>query len=522
MKPIAVRIAYERASTARALEVHMAALGLAVEAEIDLAKAPPEVGAARIFFLEQRGHGDAFVPRLYSLTRAHPDVLVVMVAAAPREVHESAAFTAGAFDVIDDGPTLASQLRRATVNARRVLALHDERADLGTQLAQQDKLTALGLLAAGVSHEINNPCGAMSANVQILREQLESVMTRPRFQRADALELHAPEWLDALGDCLTASRRIQSVVKTLNVFSRRTDLSELQLVDVNDEINTVLRLVGKEVRFQAEFVVDLAESVPPIMAPPNAVAQILTNLVVNALHSLELVPVGHRRVRIATDADADAVLIEVSDNGPGIPREILGRIFDPFFTTKPMGKGTGLGLAITYELVRRSHGEIFVESDPDEGARFRLVFERASDTVMRSPVRRSVPPTAPRLRVLVLDDDELSLRSIHRSLVSNFECVSCESARGALVKLVEDQHFDAVLSDIVMPEMNGAEFYQQLVQTYPHLAARTVFLSGGVTAPALRAEVLATGRPLLEKPVDVGELVRTLRGMGDVGSRATA
>src|SRR5439155_575314 len=136
---------------------------------------------------------------------------------------------------------------------------------------------ALGLLAAGVSHEVNNPCGAILANMTALREDLESILAMPRFQRLDALEGNAADWLEATGDCIQAARRIHAIVKTLNVFSRRSDSAEPTEIDVNEEIGTVLRLIGKEVKFQAKFEVQFTNDLPRIIGPPNIITQAMTN-----------------------------------------------------------------------------------------------------------------------------------------------------------------------------------------------------------------------------------------------------
>ena len=464
--------------------------------------------------LEQQAPLDVIGPRIYSLAGAHPDLLIVVVVAAPRASADRTLLREGAFDVLDDGPDLEADLAHTVVAAQRVVALQGERAQLNSELAHQEKLSALGVLAAGVSHEINNPCAAILSNMNVLRDQLESLQSRPRFQRVDALDLVASDWIDSIGDCISASNRIREIVKTLNVFSRKSDSAPPVPVDINEEVQTVIRLIGKEVRFQAEFDVSLNPDVPRIMAQPNSVTQIVTNLVVNALQALENSKGTPPQVSIKTDFDDEHVLLEISDNGPGIPPEVLSRIFDPFFTTKPIGKGTGLGLAITRQLVRKVGGEIFADSDVGHGARFSVVIERGEVAVATLQSDQRMPPASDRLRVLLLDDDELILRSLQRSLSPHFECQAMGKAQAALEMLVHDGDFDAVVSDVVMPEMNGLEFWTELEQSRPELALRTVFISGGITSDQLRVRVTDTGRPCLSKPVDMPELIRTIRRVG--------
>jgi CheY-like chemotaxis protein len=219
-------------------------------------------------------------------------------------------------------------------------------------------------------------------------------------------------------------------------------------------------------------------------------------------------------VSISTEYDDDHVMLEVHDNGPGIGEEVLSRIFDPFFTTKPIGKGTGLGLSITQQLVHKLGGEIFAESEGGRGARFSVVIERTTVDVTVSNELHRMPPGSDRLRVLLLDDDELILRSMQRSLSAHFECQTAARASTALQLLQSDGDFDAVVSDVVMPEMNGLEFWNELEHNHPDLALRTVFISGGITSDRLRVRVSDTGRPCLSKPVDMYELIRTIRRLG--------
>ena len=514
MTPVRARVAYEHPETAARLRDVAPAIGLSIESETNLAMDSLDAENCQVLLLEQRGNPAAFVPRMYSVTGANPDLLVLALVPAPRSEVETGLLAAGAFDVIDDGPDMERQFMRAFAGARRVVALQEDRARLSSDLTHHDKLAAIGLLAAGVSHEVNNPCSAILSNIVALREQLEAVLSRPRFQRLESLEHDAPDWLEAMGDCIAAAKRIHAIVKSLNVFSRRTDLSDPQLVDINEEIATVLRLIGKEVRFQARFEVLLDPDLPRVMAPPNSITQIVTNLVVNALQALEIHAKGERSIWISTSFDDDSVLVEVADNGPGIAQDILGRIFDPFFTTKRVGDGTGLGLAITRSLVHKAGGEIFAESAPGEGARFRMVFTRPAAAAVKTGRPLSMPPATDRLRVLILDDDELMLRSVQRSLSNQFECIVARGGLEALESLRLDDSVDVVLSDVVMPGMNGLEFFRILAERHPHLAGRTIFFSGGVTSDTLRLGVVETGRPCLNKPIDLQELVKAIRLLG--------
>ena len=509
------RIVYARPATAARLRELAPEVGLHIESAVSVSEAgalSDFTGCSLVLF-EQIDDNEAAAARVYSLASAHPDLLVVAVVPHPRLGSDRTLLRARAFDVVDDGPGLQADLEHTVAAASRVVELYEQRALLSSDLAHQDKLSALGVLSAGVSHEINNPCAAILTNMSVLREQLEAVIDRPPFNRVAMLDAFSSEWIESIGDCISAANRIHSIVKTLNIFSRKVDVTPIS-VDVNEEIRTVLRLIGKEVRFNARFDVRYDPQLPRILAPPNTITQVVTNLVVNALQALENANTPSPKIWIATAHDDDHLMLEIGDNGPGMSADVVSRIFDPFFTTKAVGKGTGLGLSITRQLVQKMGGEILVESEPGEGTRFEVVVERTHVFEANPRLELRTPPSSDRLRVLLLDDEELVLRSMQRSLAAHFECLGMPRAQAALTALEADHDFDVVVTDVVMPEMNGIEFYSELQTHHPDLALRTLFISGGITSQMLHERVTDTGRPCLAKPIDLAELVQSIRRIG--------
>jgi signal transduction histidine kinase/CheY-like chemotaxis protein len=511
--PVAIHVAYERTETLERLRALSPRAGFVIAGSDHHGSVMMPPSPAPVLLLEDLSGTDALFVRVQAAASHDPELLVVPLVRSPRRDTDAMLFDAGAFDVIDDGPDMEAQLLRMASLAQRFARLRQEHARLREVLAHQDRLSAVGLLAAGVGHEVNNPNAAILANLEVIRNQLENVLSHPRFQQVDLLHDISSDLLEALGDSIGASRRITAIVHSLNIFSRKAEDGVARPLNINDEVNTVLRLVGKELRFQAHTELDLATSMPPIVAQPHAMTQVVTNLVVNALQALESKRREERCLTIRTRFDDDSVMLEVADNGPGVAPENIGRIFDPFFTTKATGAGTGLGLAITRELVQKNGGEIFVDSELGRGATFRLVFERIPEVaVTKRPVSR-MPPANERLRVLIVDDDEMLLRSIVRTLANQFECIPRSSAARALQFLREDDRIDVVLTDIVMPVTNGLELYRQLESEFPALAARTIFLSGGIRSEELRATIADTGRPTTAKPFEIAELMRLIRAI---------
>jgi signal transduction histidine kinase len=473
---------------------------------------PPDLDECPMLIMEQPEMGSGGVVRAQTFASAGPGLLVIVVPEGASLECELALRHAGAFDVIESGPAFRRGIVRMIAAARQILRLRADHMRLSAGLAHSERLSAIGLLAAGVGHEINNPSTAVLANAERLRAELEALLTRPRLQQADVLQQRAADWLESLGDCIAASRRITSIVRALNVFSRRTDENARpEPTFINDEVATVLRLVGKEVRFQAHVELDLDPGLPYVLAPPHAMTQVVTNLVVNALQALEKKSREERKLTIKTSHDDDIVMFEVLDNGQGIQPDVVARVFDPFFTTKHVGSGSGLGLSISRELVTRSGGEIFVESELGRGACFRVVLPRPERSAPE-PRSASWPPmSTARLRVLIVDDDEMLLRAITGSLTEEFECVPLPDARTALDIIEKAERFDVMVCDVVMPDMDGLQLYEKVRERDPSLAERTLFFSGGLQSQALEQALVDTGRTVLGKPTSMRELARKIR-----------
>lgn len=235
-----------------------------------------------------------------------------------------------------------------------------EKRRLEATLAQSEKLAAVGQLATGVAHEINNPLTAIIANAQLLQRELAIVEDLPERQDVEeSLEL-----------ILRAGARAIQVVRNLLNFARK-ERYELIPTDINENIRGALSLLQHEI---IERSIDLAfepnENLPMISASPNHLQGVWLNLVLNALDSME-----HNKgtIRISTNKNNNNILVKVADNGVGIPAERISRIFEPFYTTKSPGRGTGLGLSVCHRIVKQHGGHILVDSQVDVGTEFTVV-----------------------------------------------------------------------------------------------------------------------------------------------------
>ncbi len=269
---------------------------------------------------------------------------------------------------------------------RKLLEAHRKLTENQAQLIQSEKLASLGQLAAGVAHEINNPIGYVMSNVEMLADDLRdvrSVWTRAyRLSEAQGMEdgqrlsdlhdlLHSSDLnariqeLDSLiHDCRDGLIRVRDIVQNLRRFARADD-SELQVADLNEELETALKIVWNELKHRCDVVTNLGE-LPPYRCRPAQLNQVFTNLLINAGQAIR----DRGEIRITTAENGDEIRIQIADTGEGIPPEHRSRLFDPFFTTKPAGSGTGLGLAVSYGIVQQHGGSIEVDSTPGAGSTF--------------------------------------------------------------------------------------------------------------------------------------------------------
>jgi two-component system, NtrC family, sensor kinase len=284
---------------------------------------------------------------------------------------------------------VASRTEQLVAANAELAAEHEELKALLTkveeaqsQLLQSEKMAAIGQLAAGVAHEINNPIGFVNSNLGTLNgyvekllavigayEQCEAKATAQlEAAKADAdLEFLRDDVRDLLKESQDGLSRVKKIVQDLKEFSH-VDESEWQDADLNEGIESTLNVVWAELKYKAEVVRDYG-SLPAIRCIPAQVNQVFMNLLVNAAQAIET----RGTITVRSGVDGDAVWAEVEDTGKGMTPDVAKRVFEPFFTTKPVGKGTGLGLSLSYDIIVKRHGGHFdVSSEPGKGTRFRV------------------------------------------------------------------------------------------------------------------------------------------------------
>lgn len=388
------------------------------------------------------------------------------------------------------------------------------RKDLAAKMMTMDRMIAIGTLAAGVGHEINNPLTYVVSNLAFVASELGQVQRRPAGSK-DAPDAPAPATFDtlqlaemraALGEALEGTDRVRRIVRDLKVFSRM-EHDRKEIVTLEPIVESAINMAWNEIRHRATLVRAFGRT-PPVSGNGARLGQVVLNLLVNAAQAIPEGRAADNEIRVATSTDASGrAVLEVSDTGSGIAPDLLGKIFVPFFTTKPVGQGTGLGLGICQGIVHGIGGEITVESVAGKGSTFRVVLPAA---ISSRPAPRSSIPIAqgPRARVLVVDDEGAVGRSLQRLLGREHDVVVVNSGAEALGVLREGKAFDVILCDLMMPVMTGMELYAELARAFPEQTARVVFITGGAFTPAARAFLDGIPNMCLDKPVDPNALRR--------------
>lgn len=417
--------------------------------------------------------------------------------------------------------SLARSIRYA-VERKRGAMLRD-------QLAHSDRLASLGRLAASVAHEINNPSAYVAANLSVLIDVCTSwrdflhTMERQSEHSPELrllLKEHSPtthpeETLDMLRDSLGGLERISTIVRQLRSFSRRPDEDEpTEPVSLTEIASWASVLTQTQVSHRARFERVLDKSIPSFVGRPGRLAQVATNLLVNAAYA---VPEGNpedQLVRVSTFVEDDFAVLMVEDSGHGMSDAVKQRALEPFFTTKPHGEGTGLGLAIAADIVRSHGGEIVLENRVEGGTRASVRIPLQTGIRQTLPPESAVLPAATKNLRILLIDDEPSIRRAYRRLLSPHEVVALEASDAITHTLVGgDQRFDVVVCDLMMPGIDGVALYERFKKDAPELASRTLFCTGGAFGDRARQFVARTGRPVLEKPVSKDALVDAARTM---------
>jgi signal transduction histidine kinase len=379
------------------------------------------------------------------------------------------------------------------------------------QLVQMEKMASVGLLTAGIAHEINNPLAFILPNFELI----ESWLAATRDGKTDARVQNFDDLAKTVGECRRGLDRIARIVRQLRIFSHpgRQDLGP---VDVDAVIGSVIPFVEREISGRALLTV---YSSPDCIArgSEDRLRQVLLNLLINSAQSFSSERMDGR-IDVFVEPRENEVAIRVIDNGCGIAQANVRRAFDPFFTTKPVGHGTGLGLSICRDLVQKMGGNITLESQLGRGTAVTVVLRRWRDEPVgaqpveppRTPTPELVlPNSSRRLSIIIVEDETSLLAPLRRMLADRHDVLTFSNPRDGMRCLIERDPPDVIICDINMPELSGLDLYREVIGKRPYLAERFIFLTGGDSDELVR---LAEQTPLciLEKPVHRHDLIAAI------------
>jgi PAS domain S-box-containing protein len=383
------------------------------------------------------------------------------------------------------------------------------KANREARIAQSHRLESLGQLAGGVAHDFNNLLGVILNYADFVADELEEGTAA----HTDVVEIRK------------AAERATELTRQLLIFSRRETVRPAP-ADLNDVVRDVERLLRRTLGEHVELVVDLDRDVPPVLADPGRVEQVLVNLAVNARDAM---PDGGRLVIETSDVELDRdflqehpdvspgryVRLTVADNGSGMEPEVAARAFEPFFSTKHKGEGTGLGLATVYGIVSGAGGQISLYSEPGDGTVFRVHLPAADSAAPASPGEDPAYITGRGESVLLVEDEDTVRTLAKRILTEGGYRVSAASRGRDALRLLEDprREFDLLISDVVMPGMRGVELARRAEELRPKLP---VLMMSGYTTPLAEEDRRAMAdAPLLEKPFSRRDLLGEVRAVLD-------
>jgi signal transduction histidine kinase/ActR/RegA family two-component response regulator len=424
--------------------------------------------------------------------------------------HELVGSRLAAQKMMEDAVEARHRAERTTADLQHEITerrrAEEEQARLAAQLEQAHKMESVGRLAGGVAHDFNNMLGVILGHAELALEQLDS--TQPLYDSVQEIRRAAIHSADL-------TRQLLAFARKQTVLPRVLDLNET----VAGMLNMLQRLIGEDLDLQWQPKAGLW----PIKMDPSQIDQILANLCANARDAIVgvgkiTIETGHSTLTeddCASQSDTvpgDYVLLAVSDDGHGIDRDTQSHLFEPFFTTKAIGRGTGLGLATVYGIVKQNNGFISVQSEPDQGTTFRIYLPRHAGRDGEGRTEGVGAPAPRGQETILLVEDEPGVLTLTTTMLKRqgyrvMPAGTPGEALGLAKAYIGRIHL--LVTDVVMPEMNGRDLAGKLLLIYPKL--RRLFMSGYTADVIAPHGVLDDGVHFIQKPFSIEQLAARVR-----------
>jgi len=369
-----------------------------------------------------------------------------------------------------------------------------------SQLVQAEKMTAVGLLVSGVAHELNNPLAGVVGYSQLLLKSDTEERVRRGLEKINR-----------------EAERCKKIVQNLQTFARKHK-PQKDYVGINGILESTLELRSYQLKVDNIGVdLDLDADLPKTMADFHQLQQVFLNIIINA-HQAMAAAGRPGSLTLRTRNRDEEIVVEIQDNGPGIPVENLGKIFDPFFTTKEVGQGTGLGLSICYGIIQEHRGRITARNAPGGGAIFQVslpvIGPDSTEPSLCIPSGLDGEPAGRGRRNILVVDDELAIIDILYQVL-RLDGHRVDTALNGTVALrkIEKEQYDVIISDLRMPGMGGRELYEKVREMNLDLSRRMIFSTGDVVNVETREFLEKSGNSYLQKPFDMDAIRRLVRSV---------
>nr|WP_321399109.1 transporter substrate-binding domain-containing protein [uncultured Desulfobacter sp.] len=404
------------------------------------------------------------------------------------------------------------QLMLLLADTSRQKIAEEKQQKLKFQLIQAQKMESIGRLAGGVAHDFNNMLSIILGNVELVMEELHSENS----------------FFENLEEIYKAAERSSNLTRQLLAFARK-QIIDPKVINLNDVVSDMLKMLKRLIGEDIALTWQPSETLKPVKMDPSQVDQILANLCVNARDAIKSVG----KVTIETDnvffdqtycrehpefKPGEYVMLAVSDDGIGMDKNTVSNIFEPFFTTKDIGEGSGLGLATIFGIVKQNNGFINVYSEPGDGTSFKIYFPQyhQSDSTAHDHPKEELDPTGTE-RILIVED-EISILKMTQVILQRlgYRVIIASSPIDA-IKRIESSEFndiDLLITDVVMPEMNGRELATKMKDRYPDL--KCLFMSGYTANVIAHHGVLESGVHFINKPFSKHSLAKKVREVLDI------